>query len=120
MQEYEFGNIPQFVISSVPQKRPINDAFRRAIDALGGQVRAAKFMNRTQSAISKRLKRGDSIWTEVVIAVEAETGISRFELRPDIYPIEEAPLPGTPPGGTSAEPTQRSAGVPESLKGLQS
>lgn len=65
------------------------DAFRRAVKLLGGQVLSAKMMGVTQGAISKRLRAQKPIWPEQVLAVEAATGVPRYELRPDIYPREE-------------------------------
>lgn len=92
----------------------------KAVRFLGGQSAMAELIGKHQSTIHDWLKEDRPLPAEFVFVVESETGISRHELRPDIYPVEEPPMPGTPPGGAPAEPTQRSAGVPESLKGLQS
>lgn len=95
-----------------------NEAFRKAVELLGGQARAASVLKRSQSAISKRLAKGEAIWPDCVIKVESMTGISRIELAPDLYPTEP-PKPAPLPGGTPAERSHSSAGVPESQKGLQ-
>jgi DNA-binding transcriptional regulator YdaS (Cro superfamily) len=47
------------------------------------------------------------LWAEMVLKVEAATGISRHELRPDIYPIE-------PPAAVEADPASRAEPVPDS------
>lgn len=92
------------------------EAFRHAVDVLGGQVKAAEFMGYTQGAISKRLARGGWIWAENVLAVEAATGVSRYDLRPDIYPRENTQSPlstrGDMPAGAGA-PNARPAGTPD-------
>jgi hypothetical protein len=63
--------------------------------------------------------RRKSLPAEHVLAVEAATGISRHELRPDIYPVQSSG-PEAPPEGTSpAVPKLAVGGVPDSLKGLQ-
>lgn len=94
-------------------------SLERAIEQIGSQRALARLLNISQQAVSGWVKRRSPLPPKHVLAVEIATGISRHELRPDIYPIEEQPMPGPPPGGAPAEPTQRSAGVPESLKGLQ-
>lgn len=64
------------------------EAFRRAVDVLRGQENAAELIGVSQSSISRRLRAGMPLWAESVLQVEAATGVSRHELRPDIYPIE--------------------------------
>lgn len=62
-------------------KSPLERAKERA----GGQAELAKRIGVTAQAISQ--------WDEVpplrVLAVEAASGVSRHELRPDLYPLEE-------------------------------
>ena len=69
----------------------MNAAFRRAIETLGSQQLMAILVNKTQSAVSKRLSAGQPCWPEDVLAVELATGISRHDLRPDLYPRDETP-----------------------------
>lgn len=57
----------------------------RAKERVGGQAALAKLIGVTAQAISQ--------WEEVpplrVLDVERATGVSRSELRPDLYPVEE-------------------------------
>jgi DNA-binding transcriptional regulator YdaS (Cro superfamily) len=62
---------------------------RIAINAAGGQVSLAQRVGVRQQSISDWLKRA-RIPAERVLAVERATGISRHELRPDLYPREQA------------------------------
>ena len=59
-------------------------ALDRAIDAVGGMRALARTLGVSQPAISgwKRVPAGR------VLAVEASTGVSRSELRPDLYPLD--------------------------------
>jgi len=68
-------------------------ALQLATEAAGGQSRLAKICDRTQGAISKLIASGRPLWAESVLNVEAATGVSRHDLRPDIYPRDLAPAP---------------------------
>jgi len=63
-----------------------NTALERAIEAAGGITRLAESLQITKQAVSQ--------WDEVpplrVLQVERASGVSRHELRPDLYPREEA------------------------------
>lgn len=65
------------------------EALRRAIRAVGGLAGLARPLGITEQAISQ--------WDEVpplrVLAVEQASGVSRHELRPDLYPREAVPSP---------------------------
>lgn len=63
-------------------------AFRKAATIVGSQARMAEVCGKKQPTISKRLKAGKPAEPEEVLAIEAETGISRHDLRPDLYPQE--------------------------------
>jgi DNA-binding transcriptional regulator YdaS (Cro superfamily) len=60
------------------------EALKRAIEATGGLSGLAEPLGITIQAVSQ--------WDEVpplrVLAVERLSGISRHELRPDLYPVE--------------------------------
>ena len=63
-----------------------SDALKRAIKAVGGPAKLAAPLGISVQAISQ--------WDEVpplrVLAVERVSGVSRYELRPDLYPLESA------------------------------
>lgn len=60
------------------------EALKRAIDAVGGLAGLADPLGISSQAVSQ--------WDEVpplrVLAVERVSGVSRHELRPDLYPRE--------------------------------
>lgn len=66
------------------------DALRLAVAAIGSQAAFARLIGKTQSVVSKWLARGGHLPAEHVLAVEAATGISRHDLRPDLHPREDA------------------------------
>lgn len=75
-----------------------SQALRDAIEAIGSQSAMAALLGITQGAISRWLARGNALPAEHVLKVEAATGISRHDLRPDLYPRDK-PAPdhsGTP------------------------
>src|SRR5262245_8410096 len=83
---------------SDPSSSPIlpspqrNEALRRACKAAGGQKPLASLIGATQSMVwywLARARRG--VPGEYVRAIEAATGVSRHELRPDLYPASDHP-----------------------------
>jgi DNA-binding transcriptional regulator YdaS (Cro superfamily) len=62
-------------------KNPIDEA----IKAAGSQQALGKLLGISQAAVSEWRLRG-RIPAERVLRVEAVTGVSRYRLRPDIYP----------------------------------
>lgn len=65
------------------------DALQDAIQKAGGQEKLAKLLGlRSQGSISNWLHRNKRVPTEHVLGIEAATGVSRHDLRPDIYPRE--------------------------------
>lgn len=68
-----------------------SQAFALAVERIGSQTAMAKLCEVTQGAVSKRIRGDQPIWPDKVLKVEAATGISRHELRPDLYPREEPP-----------------------------
>jgi DNA-binding transcriptional regulator YdaS (Cro superfamily) len=61
------------------------EALKRAVGNAGGQAKFARLIGVTAQAVSQ--------WDEVpplrVLEVERVSGVSRHDLRPDLYPIEE-------------------------------
>lgn len=68
------------------------DALKKAIEIAGGQLPLAREIGTGQATIWKWLNRsaGPVPTSRYVLAIERATGVSRQELRPDLYPVEEA------------------------------
>lgn len=60
-------------------------AIHRAVEAAGGQKALAAMVGVRYQAVQKWLRSG-RVPAERVLTIEAQTGISRHELRPDLYP----------------------------------
>jgi DNA-binding transcriptional regulator YdaS (Cro superfamily) len=62
-----------------------SEALERAVKNAGGQAEFARLIGVTAQAVSQ--------WDKVpplrVLAVENVSGVSRHELRPDLYPLED-------------------------------
>lgn len=71
-------------------------AFHRAIDCAGGQSAFGRLIGRPQSTVWEWVDRRKPLPSEYVLKVEAATGISRHDLRPDIYPVEAGAPPVSP------------------------
>lgn len=69
--------------------RPRKKVVVRAVEAGGGQQAVAKKLGVSYQAVQKWLNSG--VPADRVLAVESATGVSRHELRPDIYPRDSAP-----------------------------
>lgn len=65
-----------------------DSALAKAIRAVGSQTAFGELLGKRQSVVSGWLLRETPLPAEFVLKVEAATGISRHELRPDIYPLE--------------------------------
>lgn len=72
------------------------EAFSRAVRLAGGQAPLARMVGCTQGAVWQRLNAGKPISEKWVLKAEAGTGVSKHDLRPDLYPREVAPAPATP------------------------
>lgn len=79
-------------------------ALRRALAIVGTQAKLAAICKCGQPHISKLIRRNRPIPAEFVLRVEAATGVSRHDLRPDIYPVE---APGAPPAWTGVDRGER-------------
>ena len=62
-----------------------------AVRAAGSQTAFAELINRRQSTVHNWLRGGKELPAELVFEVEDKLGLSRHDLRPDLYPREQAP-----------------------------
>ena len=65
-----------------------HQALEEAITRAGSQTKLAKFCGRSQPAVWVWVRKKKRLPAEHVLSVEAATGVSRHDLRPDIYPRE--------------------------------
>lgn len=65
------------------------NAIDKAIQIAGGQVKLADAVGCRQATVSYWAKVG-RVGHNFTLKVEAATGVSRHELRPDLYPMEAA------------------------------
>jgi DNA-binding transcriptional regulator YdaS (Cro superfamily) len=73
-------------------------ALARAVRIAGSQSAFGRLIGKRQSTISDWLRNDRPLPAEHVIATEVKTGVSRHDLRPDIYPRE--PIPAAAPTPT--------------------
>ncbi|MDG6079776.1 Rha family transcriptional regulator [Erythrobacter litoralis] len=92
----------------------ISNPLSQAISRLGSQRALAKICEVTQPAVSLWVRLSKPLPAEHVLKVEAATGISRHELRPDLYPRED-----TPAQPSAICPPEKAGGSPSSLEGVQ-
>lgn len=80
-----------------------NEALTRAIEIAGSQAALAARIGVTQAHVSYwscKAKKG--VPPEHALTIERATGVSRHELRPDIFP--DASLPGAPAPSSALSP----------------
>lgn len=68
----------------------IESALAIAIRKAGSQTAFGKLIGKRQSVVHDWLRFNRPLPAELVLAVEKATGVSRHDLRPDIYPREDA------------------------------
>lgn len=78
------------------------EALQAAVAKLGSQAAMAKVCGVSQPGVWKWLQSSKRLPAEHVIAVEAASGVSRHDLRPDIYPLEHSGNPTAIPASPSA------------------
>jgi DNA-binding transcriptional regulator YdaS (Cro superfamily) len=66
--------------------RSPNQVLREAVAAVGSQSAFGRLIGVTQQAVFKWLRDCKPLPAEHVLKAEAATGISRHDLRPDLYP----------------------------------
>ena len=71
----------------------IDSPLAKAVRIVGTQAKFGELVGKAQSRVNHWLKHNIPLPAESVIAVEKATGISRHDLRPDIYPREEQSSP---------------------------
>ncbi len=64
------------------------DAFKRAHTQAGGHSALGRICGCSPANIFQLLERGSPLPGRFVLKVEAATGVSRHDLRPDLYPRE--------------------------------
>lgn len=62
------------------------EALKTAVERAGSQAELARLCGVTQPAVWKWVQSSKRVPAEFVLAVEAATGVSIHDLRPDIYP----------------------------------
>lgn len=63
-------------------------AISKAVEKAGSQAALAKLLGISSQAVHKMLS-ADRVPAERVLKIEEVTGVSRHELRPDLYPVDE-------------------------------
>lgn len=66
-------------------------ALARAVDLIGGQAALARLLKVSQPSVFGWIKRGKGLPADHALAVEAATGVSKHDLRPNIYPKDASP-----------------------------
>lgn len=66
-------------------------AIKRAVEIVGGQSAMARLLGRAQASVWAWVNKGTPVPAEHCFAIEDATGVSRHDLRPDIYPRDDAP-----------------------------
>lgn len=74
------------------------EALEKAVSSGGSQSAFARSLGVSQTAVWKWLHKSKLLPAEYVLTVERLYGISRHQLRPDIYPIDLPPF--APDAGT--------------------
>ncbi|NLS26209.1 hypothetical protein S2M10_11900 [Sphingomonas sp. S2M10] len=71
-----------------------SEALQQAINIAGSQSAFARLVGVTQPSVWTWIRRSKPLPAEHVLKVEAATGVSRHDLRPDLYPREPGQLEG--------------------------
>lgn len=68
----------------------MDEALSRAVEIAGGQTALAAKIGVKQAHVWNWLNKTKGVPPQYVLPIERETGVSRHDLRPDIYPREAA------------------------------
>ncbi len=97
-------------------------ALKRAIDCMKSQSAMARLCGVSQPAVNGWLHKIGELPAEHVLKVEAATGISKHDLRPDIYPRDAAASTASGDdvagGGAGVRPSTGPRAETDSLAGL--
>ena len=77
-------------------------ALQEAVRRAGGQNSLARELGKAQGHVWGWLNKMGMAPAEQVLPIERATGVSRHDLRPDLYPVEEAQEARSGPGATGA------------------
>lgn len=69
------------------------EALSRAVALAGSQAAFGRLVGVSQVSVFRWLRHEKPLPPKYVLTVERELGISRHVLRPDLYPLEDAPPP---------------------------
>ena len=78
------------------------EALKAAVAKAGSQSAFARICGVSQPSVWKWLQSSKQLPPEHVLKIEAATGVSRHDLRPDIYPLEHPANPTAVPASPSA------------------
>lgn len=67
------------------------DALNEAVRRAGSQSELARRIGVAQGSVWKMVNRAKRASADFVLKIEAATGVSRHDLRPDLYPREDTP-----------------------------
>ncbi|MFI8667129.1 transcriptional regulator [Qipengyuania sp. NPDC077410] len=106
----------RLLIAVMTSESPVA-ALKAAIAKIGSQGALARFLGISQPSVWKWVSKGKVLPAQHVLKVEAETGISRHDLRPDLYPREDGPA--QPPVGNPSPAPGGSSSSNSAIEGLQ-
>jgi len=69
------------------------EALREAVKRIGSQSATGRLLKVSQAAVWEWLRKDKVLPAEHVLTVEAHTGVSKHDLRPDVYPYEMLAAP---------------------------
>ncbi|GGA80662.1 hypothetical protein GCM10011369_23260 [Neiella marina] len=75
--------------SDTPSAQNYVEPLQRAVAICGGQKPLGIKVGKSQAQVSLWLNRDKKAPANMVLKIEAATGVPRHELRPDIYPPDE-------------------------------
>lgn len=77
----------------------LNTPLAEAVRKVGSQSAFARLVGKSQASVHQLLSEERPLWAASVLKVEAKTGVSRHDLRPDLYPRDRAPARAAEPLG---------------------